>query len=853
MSTNRAGIFQFLKILFLRLRFIFLFVVIGVVSWKWELIMNTVDKYTRPKEAQDLVQGEYEWFCPMHPTIIRPDDKQKCPICGMPLSRRKKGEQVQLPPGVVAHVQLSPYRIKQAGVATEEIGYKTLVRELRTVGLIDWDERRISRITARFAGRADELAVNFTGVRIRKGDPLYKVYSPDLSATEEEYLLSLKAYEEQNKSGAEANDAADRARRLVESTRQRMRLWGITDEQILALEKSKKVETYVAVESPVSGIVIRKDVAAGQQLMTGDTPYTVVDDSAVWMQAEVFERDLGLVKTGRTVEISAEAFPGESFMGKVTFVSPQIDPATRTVKVRVDVENPQSRLKQGMYVTAVLRIPVGSVGEIYWGCCEACPDVHEDKPGKCVKCAMELVRKVGVRTEPEESGLLRKVQGSKGSKAADSKDSSDAEPKTGPGAVPAKPEGKATDPKVPGKALYLCGMDGGTRETPGPCPKCKMELGESDRVPVDKAAKGAPAREHAHEEKKPEVPDLGDLFPKKESPVAAPKSQYRCEMDGATRDTPGPCPKCKMELTEAHRVNGPAATKARDEKGQAAPNTASAKEAPAPEASKSETAKSLEMKADPPKPEAPPKGDEKSPKEFVYKCPMDGSVRDHPGPCPKCKMPLGEAQRVPKPQPERTIYVCDVHPEEVFEKPGQCFKESCAGMPLEPRKIVPGAKLVYACPVHPEVKSETPGVCPREKCGKKLGFKIVSEATQLSETWACALHPEMSAQGKLQCPECGREMKHLEVEQVLAVPFSAVVDTGVRKVVFVDKGHGTFDATEIEVGPRAGEYYPLLKGLAAGDRVVTAGAFLLDAETRLNPAAGVIYFGASGQGGGEKK
>ena len=852
MSGQKGGVFQVLKIVFLRLRFIFLFVVIGVVSWKWELIMNTVDKYTRPKQAQDMVQGDYEWFCPMHPTIIRTDDKQKCPICGMPLSKRKKGEQVQLPPGVVAHLQLSPYRIKQAGVATEEIGYKTLVRELRTVGLIDWDERRISRISARFSGRADELAVNFTGVRVRKGDPLYKVYSPDLSATEEEYLLSLKAYEEQNKPGAEANDAADRARRLVESTRQRMKLWGITDEQIKALEKSKKVETYVTIESPVSGIVIKKDVAAGQQLMMGDAPYTVVDDSSVWMQAEVFERDMGLVKAGRTIEITAEAFPGESFMGKVSFVSPQIDPATRTVKVRVDVENPQSRLKQGMYVTAVLRIPVGNVGEIYWGCCEACPDVHEDKPGKCTKCAMELVKKVGVRAEPEDGELLKKY---KESKAAGSKDAPDAEQKAAPPPVPAKPEGKAADPKDPGKALYFCGMDGGTRETPGPCPKCKMELGESDRVPAGKDAKGVPPKEHTHvhEEKKPEVPDLGDVFPKKDPPAAAPKAQYRCDMDGAVRDTPGPCPKCKMELGEADRVKGPAAPKVKEEKDQVAPVAGPAKDPVSPAAPKAEPPKADVMKPEPPKQESAPKADEKGPKEFVYKCPMDGAVRDTPGPCPKCKMPLGEAHKVPKPQPERTIYVCDVHPEEVFDKPGQCFKESCGGMQLEPRKVVPGAKLVYVCPVHPEVKSDKPGVCPKEKCGKKLGFKIVSESTQLTETWACMLHPEMTAQGKLQCPECGREMKHLEVEQVLAVPFSAVVDTGVRKVVFVDKGHGTFDATEIEVGQRAGEYYPLQKGLAAGDRVVTAGAFLLDAETRLNPAAGVIYFGASATGGGDKK
>ena len=240
----------------------------------------------------------------------------------------------------------------------------------------------------------------------------------------------------------------------------------------------------------------------------------------------------------------------------------------------------------------------------------------------------------------------------------------------------------------------------------------------------------------------------------------------------------------------------------------------------------------------------PPKG---ASQEFVYKCPMDGAERDTPGPCPKCGMTLDERHKVPKEKPveERTIWVCDVHPEEVFDKPGQCFKESCAGMALEPRRIPAGSKLIYVCPAHPEVTSDKPGVCPKD--GKKLQYKIVSEATKLAEAWVCPLHPEKTAEGKLKCPECGREMKHLEFEQTLAVPFSAVIDTGVRKTVFIDRGHGTFDAVEIEVGPRVGDYYQLLKGLAAGDRVVTAGAFLLDAETRLNPASGVIYFGASGQ------
>ena len=368
MSTQKGGPFQVAKIVFLRLRFIFIFVIIGVVSWKWELIMNTVDKYTRPKKGADMVQGDFEWFCPMHPSIIRPDDTQKCPICGMPLSKRKKGEQVQLPAGVVGHVQLSPYRIKQGGIATEEIGYKTLIRELRTVGLIEYDERRVSKITARVAGRADEIGVNFTGIRIQKGDLLYKIYSPDLAATEEEYLLAIKSYEEQNAQSGAQSDSVDRARRLVDSTRQRMKLWGITDEQIKALEKAKKVDTYVAVESPVSGIVIKKDLAAGQQLMMGDSPYTVVDDASVWMQAEVFERDLSLVREGRTVEITTESFPNESFMGKVAFIAQQVDPTTRTIKVRVEAENSNHRLKQGMYVTALLRVPMSGFGEIFYGC-----------------------------------------------------------------------------------------------------------------------------------------------------------------------------------------------------------------------------------------------------------------------------------------------------------------------------------------------------------------------------------------------------------------------------------------------------------------------------------------------------
>jgi hypothetical protein len=171
-------------------------------------------------------------------------------------------------------------------------------------------------------------------------------------------------------------------------------------------------------------------------------------------------------------------------------------------------------------------------------------------------------------------------------------------------------------------------------------------------------------------------------------------------------------------------------------------------------------------------------------------------------------------------------------------------------MVLEERQLAPGSKVVYVCPQHPEVVSDKPGACPKD--GKKLHYRILSDTSRVAEAWACPMHPERTAGGKLQCPDCGTTMRHVESEELLAVPFSAVIDTGTRKVVFLDKGHGTFDAVEVQVGPRAGEYYPALKGLAAGDRVVTNGAFLLDAETRLNPAAAAAYFGAGAGHEGHK-
>src|SRR6185503_10865212 len=132
-----------------------------------------------------------------------------------------------------------------------------------------------------------------------------------------------------------------------------------------------------------------------------------------------------------------------------------------------------------------------------------------------------------------------------------------------------------------------------------------------------------------------------------------------------------------------------------------------------------------------------------------------------------------EKKEEKKDEKEKTVYVCDLHPEEVFDKTGKCFKGSCNGMELEPRKLAPGSRVIYVCPAHPEVVSDKPGECPQDK--KKLQFRVVSDTARPLETWACPMHPERKAGGKLLCPDCRTEMKHLQVDELLAVPFSAVI------------------------------------------------------------------------------
>jgi Cu(I)/Ag(I) efflux system membrane fusion protein len=338
-----------MRIFLVRARFLMIFVVLGLLMANWDWIVQQAERLF--KRSGPAAVSPFEYWCTMDPQVVQ-DEPGKCPICGMGLTQRKRGEKPKLGAGVVARLSLPPWRVQQAGVATSEIGYRTLVREVRTVGLLSLNEQRVRDVTARVDGRVEKLVVNYVGAPVRQGEPILELYSPSLMTT----IAELRLAAGRNDPGA------------IDAARTRLRLWGLSDEQIGAFEKSAEPAERVPILSPVGGTVIAKNVLEGGWLHAGDRIFTAADLTSLWLQAELFERDLGLVREGQALEVTSEAYPGESFTGTISFVAPTVQEQTRTVKVRVEVQNPDGKLKPGMYVNTTLRVPLGRRGEVFWGC-----------------------------------------------------------------------------------------------------------------------------------------------------------------------------------------------------------------------------------------------------------------------------------------------------------------------------------------------------------------------------------------------------------------------------------------------------------------------------------------------------
>lgn len=575
MSLKRFWfVVRFLEI---RLRFAAILVVTALLVGYWDHVQNYYERWQRGRmestetaEQSSAHSGRREesvneFFCPMHTFVIR-DAPGKCPLCGMNLISRRKGEKQELPEGVVARVQTSPQRIVEAGVKVEPVGYQTLTRTVRAYGEVEADETRRTRVIARFGGRLEELMAGSTGASVAKGEPLARIYSPRFLAASEEYIQARKAQKRVANDPKATDEDKRRASELAALARQRLHLAGFSDEQLNALDESEKTEHSITLSAPFSGVVTERSAVQGDMVEDGTPLLTLVDLSIVWVQARVLETDLRVVRKDMPVRISTVADPGRDFFGTVDFVYPTLNPANRTAAVRIVVPNKDLALKPGMSVTVEF---LGAVGKF------------------------------------------------------------------------------------------------------------------------EEVKKGA------------------------EAPVKTP-----------------------------------------------------------------------------------------APAQDVYICPMHPEVvSGKPGKCPKCKMDL-------------------------VKKPGDAAQ------------ILPGHAdhEHWFCSMHPEVLSDHPGDCP--KCGMKLEPKPASlDQEPWAEGYTCPMHPDRMQDNEGPCPwcDCGMKLTRHRRERVLAVPEEAVIDTGTRQIVYVESATGVYDAHTVTLGSRAGNFYPVLKGLNLGDRIVERGAFLIDAENRLNP------------------
>lgn len=338
-----------------RLRFIGILVVIGIVITQWDTLVAYYEKWTRPANSAATAKSDTEYFCPMHPTVIRDNPNEKCPVCFMPLSKRKKGtkgEAEALPPGTVNRVQLSPYRIVLAGVQTTEATAIPLTKEINAVGFVEFNERGLKTVSARAKGRLDELLVNETGHIVAAGDILASLYSPDLNVTVQNLL------------DAKRRNSSE----LASSARQRLELLGISNDQIDEIVQSGKANSHLRIRSPISGHVIKKYVREGQYVEEGSPLYEIADLSSIWIQAQIYQDDMVFLPVEQLhnpqagdaeplpVIATTQAFPGEEFRGNLAFVYPHVDQQSRTVTVRFELQNPGHKLRPGMTATISLQI-----------------------------------------------------------------------------------------------------------------------------------------------------------------------------------------------------------------------------------------------------------------------------------------------------------------------------------------------------------------------------------------------------------------------------------------------------------------------------------------------------------------
>jgi Cu(I)/Ag(I) efflux system membrane fusion protein len=315
------------------------------------VVLAVKPTHTEPPKPAAAKKNVLYWVDPMHPAY-KSDKPGKAPDCGMDLvpvyeSDATPGGSAQSGVPGYSNVKLTPERQQLIGVQTGLAETRPVGRSIRTVGRVAVDETRLHKVTTKFDGYIEKLYVDFTGKEVRRGQPLFSIYSPDLLATQQEYLLALRS--------------AKQSPLLLEAAKRRLQLWDIGPSDIRELERTGTARKSMTIVSPASGVVTAKTAVAGARVMAGEPLFELADLSDVWIEADVYESELAFVHVGTPATVTLSYLPGRTFTGKVTFIAPMVDPSTRTAKVRIEVANRDLALKPEMFADVVLQEPERNV------------------------------------------------------------------------------------------------------------------------------------------------------------------------------------------------------------------------------------------------------------------------------------------------------------------------------------------------------------------------------------------------------------------------------------------------------------------------------------------------------------
>ncbi|MGB2696686.1 MAG: efflux RND transporter periplasmic adaptor subunit [Candidatus Zixiibacteriota bacterium] len=626
-------------------------------------------------DAQTTVKQLYT--CGMHPEIIS-EEPGYCPICGMKLVPKKDGGESS----EIGIISIDPTTVQNMGLRTAPVQTGILSKTIRAYGQMDFDETRQYAINMKISGWIEKLYVDFEGAKVKTGDRLLDIYSPELVAAQKEYLVAYK----NSKNVTSIQSVSEQSNRLLTASEQRLANWDISQDQIQRLRSDGEVFKVLTMRAPATGVVVKKYAFEGAYLKAGANLFEVADLSTLWLRAFVYEHEIPFLRLGQEVLVELPYLPGESFSGTISFISPELD-AKRQAEVRINVPNPSGQLKPGMYSEVLIAshlhekkklIPASAVinsglrqlvfvdigeGKFeprqvevgHYGDNDMLEIVSGLEPGEIIVTSGQFL--LDSETRLNEALAFGHAHGSH-------------EPKTEPAGEEQSPgtthQHESTDVKHEKKVeenipsgIYTCPMDEHSHIVqygPGKCPLCGMRL-----VPIEETSGRTvylcPMTEDSVVSAKPgKCPKCGMKLVKMEQKPEL--TLYVCPMpeDSVVSFEPGKCPKCGMKLVQAKDV-----------------------------------------------------GD-----MTLYVCPMpeDSVVSFKPGNCPKCGMKLIKMEK----KPELTLYVCPMPKDSVISfEPGKCPK---CGMKLVHAEKA-GELTVYVCPMPEDsVVSFNPRECP--KCGMKL-------------------------------------------------------------------------------------------------------------------------------------